>query len=386
MRLELAAIPAYFATMGAERAYLRRRAQREGPSAADYEWRDTATSLTMGVGSLLVPLVAPKVLGPITPGVGRYGRALVTGAATSALVTTIADRLAREHEDAGELAPPPEPEQAAPARARRRRLARAARKAAEVGAVATVVAGGAAVTTALAHRTRAGALWRRRVLPDLGTGALAWTVAIVGWDALYYCNHRLWHETRFMWANHVMHHSSERYNLSTALRQSVTDPFLVLVPYGGLALFGVRPELITQSRAINLLYQYWIHTDTIERLGPAEELMNTPSHHRAHHGSNRRYIDRNHAGIFIVWDRLFGTFERESEPVVFGLTKNIGTFNPLGVATHEYADMLRDVAASTNWRDRLSFVLRGPGWAYERHAAAAAPLAPVAREAEPVPA
>ena len=122
--------------------------------------------------------------------------------------------------------------------------------------------------------------------------------------------------------------------------------------------------MIEVARGVNLIYQYWIHTETIPKLGPVEEVLNTPSHHRVHHGSNRRYLDRNHGSILIIWDRLFGTFEREDddEPVVYGLTKNIHTFDPLKVATHEHTAMLRDVARSTTWRDRLGHVLRGPGW------------------------
>jgi hypothetical protein len=120
---------------------------------------------------------------------------------------------------------------------------------------------------------------------------------------------------------------------------------------------------------VNLLYQYWINTDTIRTIGPFEEALNTPSHHRVHHGSNRKYIDRNHGSILILWDRLFGTFQREEDPVVYGLTKNLGTYSPWQVASHEHVEMLRDVAHSTNWRDRVSFVVRGPGWAYARHAA-----------------
>src|SRR5690606_3764700 len=213
-------------------------------------------------------------------------------------------------------------------------------------------------------------LWEKRLLPDLGTGPLAWAAAIAGWDAIYYWNHRLMHEARFMWAIHVVHHSSQHYNLSTALRQPVADVLGTFVPYGALSLAGVRPHLIMQARALNLLYQYWIHTDTIRTLGPFEEVFNTASHHRVHHGSNRRYLDRNHGSILIVWDRLFGTFEREdpSEPVVYGLTRNVGSYHPLRVATHEYVDMVRDIARSDNWRDRISYVLRGPGWAYRRRA------------------
>jgi sterol desaturase/sphingolipid hydroxylase (fatty acid hydroxylase superfamily) len=197
-------------------------------------------------------------------------------------------------------------------------------------------------------------------------------LAIAGWDFIYYWNHRFMHEVRALWAIHVVHHSSEHYNLSTALRQPVADAFGVFFPYGMLARLGVRPRLIEQARAVNLLYQYWIHTDTIRRIGPGETVLNTPSHHRVHHGANQRYIDRNHGSILIVWDRLFGTFEPEGEPVVYGLTKNINTYRPDRIATHEYRDIVRDVAGCDNWTDRLSFVFRGPGWAYRRHAEAAA--------------
>ncbi len=210
-------------------------------------------------------------------------------------------------------------------------------------------------------------MWKLRGGRDLGTGPLALAGATLAWDFIYYWNHRFMHESRYMWAIHVVHHSSQRYNLSTALRQPVADVFGTFLPYSALCVLGFRPEMIASARAINLLYQYWIHTDTIRRLGPAEEVLNTPSHHRVHHGMNRQYLDRNHGSILIVWDRLFGTFEPEREDVVYGLTKNIATFNPARIATHEHADILRDVAGSTNWRDRLSFVFRGPGWAYDQH-------------------
>ncbi len=380
-KLEVIAIPAYYATMGAEYLHHRSRQKRGIHLAGDYEWRDTLTSLTMGGASLLVPLVAPKLLGPITPGKGRFGKALVAGALGAVAATTAADAVVRKAqvEEAAEAAVATDAAEgtgdgsgtidpaAETGRRTRRRRTRIARKVARIGGVASIVAGGTAVTTAWGHLTRPDAMWKHRVVRDLGTGALAWGVAVAGWDALYYVNHRIWHETRFMWANHVMHHSSERYNLSTALRQAVSDPFLFMVPYTLLSLIGIRPELVASSRSINLLYQYWVHTDAIEKMGPFEAFANTPSHHRVHHGVNPQYIDRNHGGILIVWDRLFGTFEREDETVVYGLTTNIDTFNPLRVAAHEYFDMLRDVANATTWSDRLSFVLRGPGWAYERH-------------------
>ena len=177
------------------------------------------------------------------------------------------------------------------------------------------------------------------------------------------------HTSRYMWAIHVVHHSSEHYNLSTALRQPVADALGTFLPYGALALLGMRPRLIVQARAINLIYQFWIHTDAIDRIGVFERWLNSASHHRVHHAINPRYLDRNHGGILIIWDRMFGTFTAEdpSEPVVYGLTKNINTYDPVRIATHEHASIAHDVATADNWPDRLSFVLRGPGWAYQRH-------------------
>ena len=373
-RLELFAVPVFFTTMGIEYVHHRSRARASGARPGDYERRDTLTSLTLGTTSLIVPLVAPKLLAPITPGKGRFAKVLIGTAIAAGVMTTAADVVARrgatETDETDPKSDPDAPRTSDPhPSAVRSKNARSntARRVAKVGSVTAVAAGGIAATTAWGHLTRGSAMWRRRVVPDLGNGAVALGVAVIGWDFLYYWNHRLWHESRFMWANHVMHHSSERYNLSTALRQTVADPFLMLVPYSALSLVGVRPEIIAAAGSINLLYQYWVHTDAVDRLGPFEEFVNTPSHHRVHHGVNPQYIDRNHAGILIIWDRLFGTFERENEKVVYGLTTNLNTFNPLRVAAHEYVEMFRDVANSTTWRDRLSFVVRGPGWAYERH-------------------
>ncbi len=355
----VAAIPAYFGTMGAEHLWLRAHAAERGPTAADYERRDTITSLAMGVGSIAAPMVLSKLLGPITPGRGKYGRALVCTAAAAVAATTVADLVARSEST----------DETRQTKKGRRRLD-AARRVARVGGPVAVVTGGIAITTTLASRTTGKRMWNRRMVRDLGRGPAALAAATLGWDFIYYWNHRFMHESRYMWAVHVVHHSSERYNLSTALRQPVADAFGTFVPYSLLALLGLHPDLIAQARGINLLYQYWFHTDTIRHLGPFEKVFNTPSHHRVHHGRNQQYIDRNHGSILIVWDRLFGTFEPEAEPVVYGLTKNLDTFNPARVAGHEHFEMLRDVSRSQTWRDRLSFVLRGPGWAYRRHAAA----------------
>lgn len=201
--------------------------------------------------------------------------------------------------------------------------------------------------------------WDHRLV-DLGTGAAGWAVALVGWDLIYYVDHRLSHEVRFFWASHVNHHSSLEFNLSTALRQPWTalQTAIMVAP---LALAGVRPDLIVLSGAINLLYQFWVHTEVIDRLGPLERVLNTPSHHRVHHGSNPRYLDRNYGGILIVWDRLFGTFQAEDEPVVYGLTTNIGTYNLWTIAFHEWVALARD-ARRARGLDRLRHALRGPGW------------------------
>jgi sterol desaturase/sphingolipid hydroxylase (fatty acid hydroxylase superfamily) len=257
---------------------------------------------------------------------------------------------------------------AGPGRSRRRRIADAARRVAGSGAVATIAGAGLAVAGTWTNRTVAKRLWRHRVLPDWGDGAVPALVAVAGWDFLYYWNHRLQHEVRYMWAIHVVHHSSRHYNLSTALRQPVAEALGTFLPYGVLAWLGIRPSLIEQARGINLLYQFWIHTEAIRSIGPLEAVLNSPSHHRVHHGANRQYLDRNHGSILIVWDKLFGTFEPEGEPVVYGLTRNIDTYNPARIASHEYVDMGADVASAGSWGDRISFVARGPGWAYARRA------------------
>ncbi len=339
------AIPFYFGSMAAEQRWLAKRAEAEGPSPVDYTKPDTAASLAMGVGSLLAPFAAQALVKRVLPGKGRFPKALVRTAVVSAAATTVADRLAGRDDGVGRVA---------------RRLRRAS------GPVA-VATGGLAVSTTASHRLSPARMWAGNGGRDLGGGALGWFAAVAGWDLVYYWNHRLMHEVRALWAIHVVHHSSEKYNLSTALRQPVADVLGVFVPYGLLARAGVRPSLIAQARGINLLYQYWIHTDVVRRLGRAEDVLNTPSHHRVHHGANPKYIDRNHGSILIVWDRLFGTFQREEEPVVYGLTKNIDSYNPARIASHEYVDIVRDVADSTTWGERLSYVLRGPGWAYERH-------------------
>lgn len=194
---------------------------------------------------------------------------------------------------------------------------------------------------------------------------LTWIALFVADDFLYYWYHRTHHTIRVFWASHVVHHSSEHYNLSTALRQTWT-PFTALPFWLPLAFLGFSPWMILLQQSISLLYQFFIHTERVGKLWrPIEFVMNTPSHHRVHHGSNSQYLDTNYGGILIIWDRLFGSFEPEGERVVYGLTKNIKTFNPLRVATHEYARIWRDVRAARSWTQRWGHLFRGPGWAPE---------------------
>ncbi|MBW6437265.1 sterol desaturase family protein [Actinoplanes hulinensis] len=189
-----------------------------------------------------------------------------------------------------------------------------------------------------------------------------WVLLFFADDFAYYWFHRLHHEVRLLWAGHVVHHSSQYFNFSTALRQSWT-PMTSLPFWLGLAALGFPPWMIFLQQSISLAYQFFLHTERIERLPrPIEWFFNTPSHHRVHHGNNDPYLDRNYGGILIVWDRLFRSFEPEGERVSYGLTTNLQTFNPLRVATHEYAAIWRDVRAATSWRHRAGFLFGRPGW------------------------
>ena len=184
-------------------------------------------------------------------------------------------------------------------------------------------------------------------------------------DLAYYWFHRIAHERRWFWASHVVHHTSQHYNLSTALRQTWTGvlslSFIFWLP---LVLIGFPPEMVLMFQAISLVYQFWIHTEVIGRMGPLEWVLNTPSHHRVHHAINARYLDANYAGVLIVWDRLFGTFvaEEKQEPPRYGIIAQLGTFNPFRVALHEWAGILRDVRQSKSFGEVLGFLFGPPGW------------------------
>lgn len=189
-----------------------------------------------------------------------------------------------------------------------------------------------------------------------------WVLLFFADDFAYYWFHRVSHESRVFWASHVVHHSSQHYNLSTALRQTWV-PMTYMPFWLPLALAGFPPWMILLAQSWSLIYQFWIHTERVRRLpAPLEAVLNTPSHHRVHHGSNQQYLDKNYGGILIIWDRIFGTYEPEGERVRYGLTKNLETHNPFRVAFHEYVALWHDIRRSPNWRDRIGLVFHGPGW------------------------
>lgn len=186
-------------------------------------------------------------------------------------------------------------------------------------------------------------------------------------DLSFYWSHRLSHEVRWFWASHVVHHSSQHYNLTTALRQNWTDMATgAAIFYVPIVLIGFPIEMIIAFRAFSTLYQFWIHTEAIDRMPRwFEAVMNTPAHHRVHHATNPEYLDRNYAGVLIIWDRLFGTFAEDGtarEPIRYGIIKNIGTYNPLKIATHEWAGIIKDVRKAKSLKARLAYVFARPGW------------------------
>ncbi|TNE34932.1 MAG: sterol desaturase family protein [Alphaproteobacteria bacterium] len=220
----------------------------------------------------------------------------------------------------------------------------------------------AGVTLVIFMRT-----WDYRLF-DLGLTWWVWILCFVLDDLAYYWFHRTAHRIRWFWASHVNHHSSQHYNLSTALRQTWTGfiaiSFIFRLP---LVLLGFHPAMIFFVGAINLIYQFWIHTEAIGRMPRwFEAVMNTPSHHRVHHATNPVYLDRNYAGVFITWDKMFGTFQPEldSEEIRYGIVKQLGSFNLLWAAFHEWIGIAQDMGRAP-WKHKLSYLLREPGWTHD---------------------
>ncbi|MFK7914788.1 MAG: sterol desaturase family protein [Pseudomonadales bacterium] len=196
----------------------------------------------------------------------------------------------------------------------------------------------------------------------------AWLLLFFLEDLSYYCFHRANHSVRLFWAGHVNHHSSRYLNLGTALRQGVGERLHKYLFWLWLPLLGFDPAMVVTLIAVSLIYQFWIHTETVGRLPAWVELVfNTPSHHRVHHASNIRYLDCNHGGVLIIWDRLFGTFAEESvaEPCTYGLTHNIESHHPWGVLSHGYAALWRDLRRAGNIRNALCYLFYAPGWSHD---------------------
>jgi len=196
------------------------------------------------------------------------------------------------------------------------------------------------------------------------SGLALWAGALLFWDFCYYWVHRFGHEISVMWAAHAVHHQSEEYNLSTALRQTSSGFLLSWIFYLPMFLVGIPLEVFITVNAIDLIYQFWVHTRHVDKLGWADRVFVTPSNHRVHHAQNERYIDKNYGGILILWDRLFGTFQEEldEEPVVFGVRKPLRSWNPFYANLHVYHYLWRDALRTRRWRDRLGLWFRRTGW------------------------
>ena len=198
---------------------------------------------------------------------------------------------------------------------------------------------------------------------------LVWIATFIFYDLAYYWKHRLGHEVALFWGSHVSHHQSEDYNLGTALRQTSIDfhGFLFLIPF---FIAGVPGEVLVATVSLNLIYQFWVHTQHVPALGPIEWIMVTPSNHRVHHARNDQYVDKNYGGVFIIWDRIFGTYQDElaEEPAVYGLRKPLNSWNPLWANTHVYWRLLVDFVKIKGIKNKTQLLFKRPGWLPEGYA------------------
>ena len=206
-------------------------------------------------------------------------------------------------------------------------------------------------------------LYQRYHVFEIPSGAVwAWVACLLGVDFLYYWFHRKSHEVNAFWAAHVVHHQSEEYNLAVALRQGAFQGVFSWVFYLPLAVIGFPPLMFLTVSSIDTLYQFWIHTRAIGKLGPLEWILNTPSNHRVHHGRNPKYIDRNHAGIFIIWDRMFGTYAPEEDEPVYGITTPLRSWNPVWANFHYWGEILGKARRTRRLADKLRMFVKPPGW------------------------
>ncbi len=206
--------------------------------------------------------------------------------------------------------------------------------------------------------------WQRSWFDASLQGAMLWILVAVLWDFCYYWRHRFGHEMSILWAAHAVHHQSEEYNLSTALRQSSSSFLFSWIFYLPLFVIGIPMDVLITVAAANLIYQFWVHTQLIDRLGVLDRILVTPSNHRVHHAQNERYIDKNYGGIFIIWDRMFGSFAEEArdEPVTFGVRKPLASWNPIWANLQVYDYLLFDAMKTRRWRDKIAVWFCHTGW------------------------
>lgn len=205
-------------------------------------------------------------------------------------------------------------------------------------------------------------LYQYIALIELPRNWLAFAALFVLYDLCFYWSHRMAHQISLFWGGHVVHHQSEDFNLSVALRQSSTAFIWSFPFYLPLAVLGFHPMQFVLVAGLNLLYQFWIHTEHIGKLGWLEKIMNTPSHHRVHHGRDPKYIDQNYAGVFIIWDKMFGTFQEEEERPTYGITKPVNSWNPVYANFAHYIDLFHYARQSKSWSDTKNMLFKHPGW------------------------
>jgi sterol desaturase/sphingolipid hydroxylase (fatty acid hydroxylase superfamily) len=210
-------------------------------------------------------------------------------------------------------------------------------------------------------------LYKYRLLTLDSSKWWVWVLLFFADDFSYYWFHRVSHHVNWFWASHMVHHSSQRYNLAAALRQTwtgnATGSFLF---WAWMPLVGFHPLMVLLMQQVSLIYQFWIHTETIQKMPKwFESIFNTPSHHRVHHGSDLKYLDKNHAGILIIWDRIFGTFRAEEGRPNYGLTRNVNTFNPVAVAFSEWKHLYRKIRGTKSAKDALKYLVKSPGWSHD---------------------
>lgn len=191
---------------------------------------------------------------------------------------------------------------------------------------------------------------------------ISFVILFILFDFCYYWAHRMSHEINLFWGGHVVHHSSEEYNLSVALRQSSTQIIWTFIFYLPLAFLGFDPVSFVLVNGLNLLYQFWIHTESIGKMGWLEKILNTPSHHRVHHGRNPKYIDKNHGGTFILFDKWFGTFQEEAEKPTYGITTPVNSWNPVKINLEHYKNMWNEIGLIPSWKDKIRYLFYKPGW------------------------